>query len=132
MYTDSDFLADCRADGARDFANAGDGDGCPTVDALVAERAEDWARDEIGAEFGLTAQQLGLLAWAQAWVAASGRAVTLDGAPTGWTLTVCRDSGAFRWTCDGPQGENGGYCSTYAEAAADARMMLASLLAAAN
>jgi len=130
MDTKSDFIADCRADGARDFANAGDSGA--TVDELVAERAEDWARDEIGAEFGLTAQQQGLLVWAQAWVAASGRAVTLDGAPTGWTLTVRRDSGAFCWTCDGPQGDHGGYCRTYAEAAADARMMLASLLAFAN
>lgn len=77
-YTESDFIADCRADGARDFYHVGDEQALPTVDELVAEQAEIWQRDEIGAEFGQEAQARGLLAWAEAWVAACHRAAEAD------------------------------------------------------
>lgn len=77
-YTESDFIADCRADGARDFYHVGDEQALPTADKLAAEQAEIWARDEIGAEFGPEVQMRGLRSWAEAWVAAGHRAAEAD------------------------------------------------------
>lgn len=78
MYTEAMFIADCSADGARDFYRVGGEQSLPTVDELVAEQAEIWARDEIGAEFGPEVQMRGLRAWAEAWVAAGHRAAEAD------------------------------------------------------